>query len=392
MTHPLSENATRQERFTFAFDHPAPGTAAAAVRATGTITCVAKASLVDTDYCTIGDGIQQPWVFEFDTSGNGASLQSEGTRASGTILCDTDANGGDGDTLTISDGINAPVVYEYDKSSNGVTAGRVQQAAGTTAASNATALKALIEANQPALTVTDDLAGTLTLTHKFPGVFANVTITETGTVYQTVTGMAGGVDAVAIGGVVHGRKQVDVSADVTAADVAARLRTAILAVMPSLSVTDNADGTLSLSNKVAGTAANVTITENVANAGFLVTGMSGGADADTTGATLAVKLFTAQRRFRVDKVEYVNPTGFVQDAANYWTIAIKKDATVMAQWSCLTGAEGTIAANTPVALTLSATALNQVADKDAVISLALTKVAGAANLPAGRIFVHGRYV
>jgi hypothetical protein len=265
MTQPLSENATRQERFTFAFDHPAPGTAAAAVRAVGTITCVANASMADTDYITITD----PFY-----------------------------------------GTGAAVLYEYDKAADGVTGGRTAWAVGTTAATVAANLKTAIEATQPQFSVADNGAGVLTLTYKIAGLAGNL----------------------------------------------------------------------------------CTITENVGDAGCTVVTFAGGADADTTGATLAVKLFTAQRRFRVDKVEYVNPTGFTQDAANYWTIALKKDATVMAQWSCLTGAEGTIAANTPVNLTLSATALNQVADAAAVISLALTKVASAANLPAGRIFVHGRYV
>lgn len=119
-----------------------------ASRATGTITCVAKASLVDTDYITIGDGI------------------------------------------------NAAKLYEFDTANNGVTAGRVQ---------------------------------------------------------------------------------VNVSTDTTAAQVAARLRTAILANHPTIAVVDNADGTLSLTHNWIGSGGNVAISENVANAGFLVTGMSGGA-------------------------------------------------------------------------------------------------------------------
>ncbi len=79
-------------------------------------------------------------------------------------------------------------------------------------------------------------------------------------------------------GVTAGRVQVNISADTTAATVAARLRTAILANQPVFTVTDNADGTLSIAHKISGTFANVDITENVANAGFLVTGMSGGVD------------------------------------------------------------------------------------------------------------------
>ncbi len=47
-------------------------------------------------------------------------------------------------------------------------------------------------------------------------------------------------------GVVAGNVQVDISGDTTAAQVAARLRTAILANQTTLSVTDNTDGTLTV--------------------------------------------------------------------------------------------------------------------------------------------------
>jgi hypothetical protein len=117
-----------------------------------------------------------------------------GAEATGTILCAANTAAADGDTVTIGDGINPVVTYEYDKSANGVTSGNVSWAAGTTAASNATALRLLILANQPDLSVVDDLAGTLTLTHKISGAFANVTITHSGAVTTTVTGMSGGTD------------------------------------------------------------------------------------------------------------------------------------------------------------------------------------------------------
>lgn len=77
-------------------------------------------------------------------------------------------------------------------------------------------------------------------------------------------------------GVTAGRIVVDVSTDTTAAQVAARLRTAILANQPSLSVTDNADGTLSITHNWPGSGGNVAMTENVANAGFTVAGLTGG--------------------------------------------------------------------------------------------------------------------
>lgn len=67
-------------------------------------------------------------------------------------------------------------------------------------------------------------------------------------------------------GVTSGRVQVNVSTDTTAAQCAARLRTALLANQAVLEVTDNTDGTLT----VVAPARIMAITENVANAGFLV--------------------------------------------------------------------------------------------------------------------------
>lgn len=77
-------------------------------------------------------------------------------------------------------------------------------------------------------------------------------------------------------GVTGGRVQVDISTDTTAAQVAARLRTAILSNQPSLGVFDNADGTLSIVHQWPGAGGNVAMTENVANAGHTVTGLTGG--------------------------------------------------------------------------------------------------------------------
>lgn len=116
-----------------------------------------------------------------------------GVAAVGTVTCDTNANAADGNTLTLNDGFRK-VTYEYDKSANGVTAGNVSWAAGTTAASNATALAALIASNQPAFSVSDNLAGVLTLTHRLPGAIGNNAIVKSGAVIASKTDFAGGVD------------------------------------------------------------------------------------------------------------------------------------------------------------------------------------------------------
>jgi hypothetical protein len=77
-------------------------------------------------------------------------------------------------------------------------------------------------------------------------------------------------------GVTGGRVQVDISTDTTAAQVAARLRTAILANQPALGVVDNADGTLTVTHQWPGAGGNVAMAEFVANAGHTVVGLAGG--------------------------------------------------------------------------------------------------------------------
>lgn len=179
----------------------------------------------------------------------------------------------------------------------------------------------------------------------------------------------------------------------TAAQSAATLATAIAAWQPELTVVDNADGTLTLTNRILGTIGNNT--NSCTSVGTLaITNFAGGVDSASHNATFSKKLLTAQRAMRIDKVEYVNPTGLTGHATLYWEIALKKGSTVMAQWSTDSDvvAEGTLTANAIVNLTLSATDANLVTASGDVLSLVLTKVSTAANLPAGRIVVHGRYV
>lgn len=82
-------------------------------------------------------------------------------------------------------------------------------------------------------------------------------------------------------GVTAGRVQVNVSTDTTAAHVRDRFITAINATTSGAwtitAAIGAADG-IALKNTTPGTAGNVTITEGVADAGFAVTGMTGGAD------------------------------------------------------------------------------------------------------------------
>lgn len=111
-------------------------------------------------------------------------------------------------------------------------------------------------------------------------------------------------------------------------------------------------------------------------------------------ATTTVKLFTAQRAVRIEKLEYINVTGLAGHADNFWLIALKKTTTTIGSWSTDSDVvgQGTIAADTIITPVLSSTDADLVWAAAEVISLVLTKAASAANLPAGRIIVHGRYV
>lgn len=198
---------------------------------------------------------------------------------------------------------------------------------------------------------------------------------------------------------------VAVTAGTTDITVATNFVTAINAAQLAVTASNvgGTSATVTLTHDIPGLIGNAaTLTENVADAGFTVSGatFTGGLAATVAGfslaesATRAIKLMTCQRAMRVEKVEYVNPTGLAGHGSNYWEIALKKDSTVMAQWSTDSdvAGQGTLTANALVNPVLSATDANLVAAAGAVLSLSLTKVASAANLPPGRLIVHVRYV
>lgn len=112
----------------------------------------------------------------------------------------------------------------------------------------------------------------------------------------------------------------------------------------------------------------------------------------TADTTVKLDKIPSGQKLRIDSVQYVNPTGLATDAANYFNIKILKGAaTVVANWSTLTGAEGTIAANTFVSLTMSSTDADKVFTAADELSYFLDET-GTATLPAGRIVIRGRYV
>lgn len=114
-------------------------------------------------------------------------------------------------------------------------------------------------------------------------------------------------------------------------------------------------------------------------------------DENDDGGTVEIKLATAERKIRVDRVEYINPTGLAAHASNFAVISLKNGAVVVADWSTETGEEGTIEANTPIDLTLSATDTERVVDAGDTLSLSVAE-SGSTTVPAGRVVVYGRYL
>jgi len=95
------------------------------------------------------------------------------------------------------------------------------------------------------------------------------------------------------------------------------------------------------------------------------------------------------RSFKVTRVSYVNPTGLAADGTNYFNLKVLKGAsTVMANWSTLTGQEGTLTADTFVSFTLSSTAANLVLQAGDELSFFADET-NTATLPAGRLVVEG---
>lgn len=98
-------------------------------------------------------------------------------------------------------------------------------------------------------------------------------------------------------------------------------------------------------------------------------------------------------KFRIDQVNYNNPTGLAADATNFFTIALKGSVSgiVYASWSTQTSAQGALAADTPVTLVLNSTPANLVAAAGEILQATYTK-SGTQTLPAGSLSVLGRLI
>lgn len=113
-----------------------------------------------------------------------------------------------------------------------------------------------------------------------------------------------------------------------------------------------------------------------------------------TGDTTTKEFKTGSRKFRIDSVDYLNPTGLAESATDYFNVKLKNGTTVLANRSSATvaaGGHGNMTADTFLAATLNATTSNLVLDPGTTLSLELDET-GTATLPAGKLIVRGRYL
>jgi Ca2+-binding RTX toxin-like protein len=247
------------------------GDTATPLAATGLITNVAKASLLNNEAFVLNDGTQAATTFRFKTAADAS--------ASSTLTTVAVANLVDNDNFTLDDGTNPATTFDYDVSGTATIPGghvRINVSGDTTADDVAVTTRAAI----------NGVAGTLAITAGVP-VSNVITLTTdaSSTLSTTPTNNVadGGFSITAFSGgslyTAGGATMVDVTGATTAAQVAAVVNTAINGVAGGLLITAaNTPGSnlVALINDSTGTAGNVAITETVVNAGFTVTGMSGG--------------------------------------------------------------------------------------------------------------------
>jgi hypothetical protein len=114
----------------------------------------------------------------------------------------------------------------------------------------------------------------------------------------------------------------------------------------------------------------------------------------TADATTKVYKTHPTRHFVVERVDYINPTGLAADATNVFNIKLRNNSNanaVIANWNTLTGQNGTLTANTWVAMTLTSTAADLVLAPGSELDL-FNDESGDTTLPAGKLVLHGRYV
>lgn len=182
----------------------------------------------------------------------------------------------------------------------------------------------------------------------------------------------------------------------TAAQAAATLKTAINATQTSITVVDNADGTLSLTHNMSGVG-NPAGNAKSSSSALAITAWAGAAGHQGITSTRTVKRWKpSNRNFVVDRVYLNMVAGFTANASSYWTIALKDGSTVIASWSTQTtngspGGQGTITADTPVDLVNNTDASKLVVAAGDHLTVVCTKTGTPAALPLFTLTADGRY-
>ncbi len=245
-------------------------------KATGSIQAIASSLLADGDYFTLKDGVHTV-LFEFERV---RAATGQITAIQGSLLVD-------GQVFVLNDGVNPPVTFNFDSNAS-VTPSGTLRAITFTGSETALAMAALIVAainSAPtlAITATNNLDGTISLVNDVAGTLGNHTITET--VVNAgfiVAGMSGGLGTV---GVTGGRTAVTIDPAATVQEVAEEIVDTINGIGAGLTLTasidEDDDSIVDLVNDDFGVVGNQASTENVTNAGFTVSGMSGGYGGDT---------------------------------------------------------------------------------------------------------------
>jgi hypothetical protein len=183
----------------------------------------------------------------------------------------------------------------------------------------------------------------------------------------------------------------------TAAQSATTLATAINATQSCLTVTDNGDGTLTLTHKQPD-AGNPAGNTKSSSSTLAITAWAGGSGQQGITATQTVKRWktSSSRTFVMDRVFLNMPAGFVANASSYWTIAVKDGSNVIASWSTQTtngspGGQGTLTADTPVDLVLNTDTSKLVVAAGDILTVVVTKTGTPAACPLFTLTADGRY-
>jgi hypothetical protein len=244
--------------------------------ANGLIVCVDPTLILNNEGFILDDSIDQI-IFEYEV--NGAYTPTPSAIATGSIT--VAGMPLDNQWITIDDGFGTVITFEFKVTGTFVsTPGRYTL--DVTSAVLPTDVSVLIREFLNGLSgfeiTASSVGAVVNLVHDHTSTRGNQSIVIDGTLFWPVTGMSGGTTAV---------KTIDIQAATTAVDVAQLTSSAINSMdlhikgsWPSLVPS------IGLSTDIAGPAANIPITENVSNSGFIVQGMSGGSGGFQWNVTL----------------------------------------------------------------------------------------------------------